>query len=392
MPTRLLRRLAVLALLSAASATAQTPTPPSAPPPPGSGAQPAPSTPAISLSGVLYGNYQYSTAAATREANQFVIDRVYLNVRAALGQGFGVRLTTDVYQSGDANAFTVREKYAYLQYDRGRPGTGWSGFARAGILQTVTIEFEEQFWPRFLGTTAVDRYGWFSSADDGIAGQLTFPRRLGEVYATVTNGNGFGRRETDRFKDVALRISLTPLAARTTGLLSTFTVSAWGYRGAAGSRFATGGAGQAAAVHEGLTRDRAGAFVGIRDPRLVLGVSHATRADGVESGENTLASPRTVTTVDGRATSTFAVVRPIAFLRHTPTSRLGLVGRYDLLDPGTSATRPGPRAERVHHAMGGVLYDLHPRDVAALDYQEQLARDDRYPETKSWFAHLAVTF
>ncbi len=51
-------------------------------------------------------------------------------------------VTTDVYQTteGTANAYTIRAKYAYFQYDAHRPTGGSRLMGRVGIQQNVAIE------------------------------------------------------------------------------------------------------------------------------------------------------------------------------------------------------------------------------------------------------------
>lgn len=391
---RIRRRLVSFALLAPflVVGTARAQQPAAAPPDTGrrpAAAAPATPAPSVAISGVIFGNYQYNTAPSNREANQFVLDRVYLTARATLGQGVSARVTTDVFQSGDANGWTIRLKYGYLQHDA--KAAGWTASTRAGMLQTVVIEHIESFWPRFLGNTPTDRNGYFASADVGVAEMLTLPGKWGEVYTTVVNGPGYTRRENDRFKDVALRVSLTPLAAQTTGLLSTLTLTGWVYEGAQGSRFATGGTGQVGVVHEGLRKDRRGAFLGLRDPRLVAGLEYAARDDGVETGANTAVDPRVASVASGSIRSAFAIVRPIAFASDSGRSRLGVVGRWDDVRPGTTRALVDA-GERFHYLVAGLVWDATPRLALALDYQEQISRRKLVPDAKTYFAHFGLTF
>jgi hypothetical protein len=148
-----------------------------------------------------------------------------------------VRATADVYQQADPsrNAYyrgwTMRMKYAYLQYDflSGKSAPlGLQANARLGLLHTVLIDHEEAFWPRWIAQVATERAGYFSSSDAGAAVTVTLPGRLGEVYTTVTNGPGYTSRENDRFKDYSARLTLTPLAGRSgAGLLESLTLSPW---------------------------------------------------------------------------------------------------------------------------------------------------------------------
>jgi hypothetical protein len=368
----------------------------------------APAVTALNFSGVIFGsfNYQMPTSPAplrNQANNAFVIDRAYLTFRMPAGDRTSIRITTDVFQSQDSssNAYTVRAKYAYLQYDAPKMSNGVSMTGRIGILQNVLIDHMENFWPRYLSQAATERAGFFASADVGIAGLLTLPNKMGEVYGTVVNGPGYTARERDRFKDYAIRLTLTPLLnTPTTSLLQTFTITAWGYKGATASAFVNGGAGQVGPVGEALDRSRAGIFVGLRDPRLVLGGELAQRHEGGESGLNTAASPRGVTETTGRLLSGFTVARPFAFANASGKSPFGIVARYDHVTPTASTTgfaTPPSSSNSYHNIIGGVFWDLSQKAQLALDYQESLASSNGESNTPpaplhAYFAHFVVNF
>ena len=355
--------------------------------------------PPIDFSGVLFGNYQYRTDAAAKDANRFDVERVYLTFRMPAGDRTSIRVTTDIYQQqapgSDAyyRGWALRFKYAYLQYNYLKRGD-LTAAARIGMLHTVVVDHEEQFWPRWLGQTGTERAGFFSSADLGAATQITLPNKWGEIYGGVTNGSGYASRETDRFKDAQLRLTLTPLASSGNRWLSTFAISPWVYRGAIASRFVTGGIGQVGPVGEGLDRDRWGVFAGIRDPRLTLGAHYATRTDAGENGNNTLASPRVVVDSTGRLLSFYGLAKPLALL-DTAAAPLGVVLRYDSFKPNTDADA------KYHLWVAGLTYDLSKRASVAFDYQEQLSDEPfviggvRVPATsplKQWFFHFVANF
>jgi hypothetical protein len=358
--------------------------------------------PSLDFSGVVFGNYQYSTGETSRNANSFNLDRAYLTFRMPAGDRVSVRVTTDVFQDAGSNAYTVRAKYAYLQYAFPSLGQGASLLARAGILHTVEIDHEETFWPRYLTNSGVERAGYFSSADVGVASQLTLPNKLGEVYAAITNGPGYASREVDRFKDYQARLSITPLASSTTvpALFRTLTLTGWVYRGSLASRFASGGAGQIAPIGEAMPRDRYGVLVGIKDPRLTLAGEYGRSTTGTESGDNTLASPRVRTDVDGSLLYGFTVVRPLAFVNTTGRSPLALIARYDRYKPVTNQSDFA-----YHFLVAGVSYDLSSKASIAFDYQEQLPSSGALPtqtttgtvalppaKLKTYFAHFVVNF
>jgi hypothetical protein len=360
-------------------------------PPPAATPQPA-KTPQLDFSGILFANWNYRTDRAARAQNRFDVERAYLTFRMPVGDRTSVRITADVFQQtsapGDAfyRGWAFRAKYAYLQYDYLRNYQGMSAYARLGMLHTVVIEHIETFWPRWLSRAAVELNGFFSSADLGAATLINLPSKRGELYVTVTNGPGYTSRETDRFKDAAARLTLTPLA-NSKGLLSTTALTVWGYKGAVASRFVAGGTGQVGPVGEGVQRDRWGAFAGLKDRRLTLGAEWAKRANEGELGANTTASPRVVVDSTGTLVSAFAIVRPVEWLQTGRTSRLALLGRYDrfrFVDDAAPASRL---------IIAGLVWDLDRRLSLAADYQQLLPRDGAAgSDTKTWFLHAVATF
>ncbi len=365
------------------------------------------SAPALPLfSGLVFGSYNYqlptSSIQFTNQSNNaFVVDRAYLTVRTTAGEHVSVRVTTDVYQSTEAasNAYTVRAKFAYVQYDGTRQASGAQLTGRLGILQNVVIDHFENFWPRYLSQSAVERALFFASADVGVAALYTLPNKSGEVYATIVNGPGYTARERDRFKDFAMRISLTPLATRDVSpLWKNFTLTGWAYRGATASAFVNGGAGQNGAIGDALVRNRAGLFTGIRDQRLVLGAEVAQRTDEGEVGDNTNASPRALSSLTARLVSGVFLIRPLAFQSIDGKSSFGIVTRYDRVNPTARSSgfaQPAVSSDAYHTLIAGVFADISTQSQVTLDYQEQLtSRGASLPPnpSKGYFLHFVVNF
>lgn len=311
------------------------------------------------VSGTIRGNYHYLLGGPNEDLNQFAIDRVYLTVRGPVAPRTTFRVTSDVYQSGDANGWTVRMKYAYLDYAL-RTGA-WATSLRAGILQTVAIEPQETYWPRWLGPVAIDRHGFFQSADAGVSATTELPGEMGEVFAHVVNGTGYTRREVDRFKDFGARVSLTPFASRFDGMLGSVALTGWVYEGAQ------------AGTLEALQRDRWGVHVAAENPRLTLAADHARRTD--ESEDDTVA-PGTVgfmQETEGSVTSAFAIIRPFGQVVGNRKPALGLVGRYDHVEPSAIGDTD------YHYLLGGAMYAINSRLGLSLNYQEQLGSPARGP-------------
>jgi hypothetical protein len=388
------RHLALTALACAlpmALGAQAAPVPPA--PAPDTAKPAAPATPAFNFSGVLYANFQYrGDQGPAKSTNKFDVERAYLTFRVPAGDRASVRITADVFQQtttgSDAfyRGWVVRAKYAYLQYDFLR-GASWNGWVRGGLLQTIVIEHVETFWPRWISQSPFERAGFFSSADGGISGLVTLPNKWGEIYTTITNGPGYTSRETDRFKDYAARISLTPFGASDSNLLRNLALTAWTYRGAIASSFVAGGAGQIGPIGSSLPRNRSGIFIGLRDPRITIGADYATRKDGSETGANTVLSPRVASDSTGRLISGFTILRPFQIMSEKSTIPLGLIGRWDRFKPNRET------APYSNVVIAGLIWDLNKRASLALDYQEQTPHGGPVIATaNTYFLHLGANY
>ena len=356
-------------------------------------AQPAPA-PALpfEFSGILYANYQYGGAKGNRGVNRFDVERAYLTFRATPGEHFAIRVTADLYQQRDTTrdqyyrGWALRAKYAYGQYDfiRGS-GDALKANVRLGLLHTVEIDHEEQFWQRGLAQVAVEQNGFFSSSDAGAATTFTFPKKFGELYATITNGSGYTSRETDRFKDYAARLTVTPLAT-TAGFWKGLTISPWYSKGDRASDFARR-RGSVLAVTDAQRKDRGGVFIGVRDPRITLGAHYAQRWDVIESADTTRdTAPRAVERT-GRVVSLYTIVRPLAFISDAPKWPVAVVLRGDQVKPDVDTSA------YARSYVAGLSWEFNRRTSITFDYQNQMPKDgSSATDTKVYFLHLIAGF
>lgn len=358
--------------------------------------------PRADLSGVLFANYQYGGPRGSRSANRFEAERAYLTVRGRLSDRASIRVTADVYQQRDTarddyyGGWTFRAKYAFLQYEllTGGSSPGFRANARLGMLSTVVIEQEEVFWPRWISNVGLERAGFFSSADVGAAATLVFPRKLGELYATVTNGPGYQTPESDRFKDAAVRLTITPFGSAQNEFLRTLAVSPWVYNGSRASKYAAG-LGSIAPIPEARTRDRWGVLTGVNGRWLTLAGHWGVRRDEVEALSVVGAdSAVEVRAVDAQILSGLAIARPFARYPAARAHPLGVLFRVDAiedLDIGGDRTA----------LIAGLIWSLGPRFSVALDYQEQTL--DNQPagtpeariaalDTRTWYLHTVALF
>ncbi len=374
-------------------------------------ADPKPVTPALDFSGVILGNYRYTYDDATKNANgglatnKFDVERIYLNFRMPAGEDGSIRVTTDLFNNSISGAscvgcyagWNLRLKYGYFQYNYLHDIGGQKGFnaiARIGMVHTAVIDHEEQFWPRWISMTSIERFGFFSSSDVGIATVVTLPKKMGEVYATIANGSGYATVENDPYKDYSARVSWTPFGNET-NMLKTFTISPWYYTGHAASKFLTTAGSAGTAITDGLTKRRDGIFIGLRDRRLSVGLDWAQKVDGVDVG----ASIPTWSTYDNTTTLTagWLIFRPFELFSgdDKTRSRLSVMARLDNVKPFTSATSAGVQTTSATNKLTilGLLWDLNSRASFSVDFQNlQPTNGSATVETKTLFAHWNIIF
>ena len=363
-------------------------------------------TPALDFSGVIYAYYQRRTDSSSKAVNggmpgsKFDIERVYLNFRMPAGDRASIRVTTDIFNntdpatSGYYKGWTARLKFAYLQWAFANDIAGVKGLnasARFGMLPTVLIDQLETYFPRFYGPTDLEGTAkFFVSADVGGALTLTLPHKMGEFYGTIVNGNGYNTAESDRFKDIAACLTLTPFAnGNALGAWGkTLVITPWASLGQSASKFQNGGAGQVGMVPEGLTRDRYGLYIATKDPRLTVALDYGKRTETVESGNNTAASPRVPTDVTGRIMSGFFMVRPAAFADpKSKAARWGVLARIDDFKPDVSAQAGN------QFTVLSLFYEPTPKVTFSLDNQVLSRKNgSTTPETKTLFLHVQAAF
>jgi hypothetical protein len=349
----------------------------------------APSPLPFAISGVLYLNYQYGGLRGARSENRFDMDRAYLNVRAASGSRDSIRITLDVFQQrtspGDQfyRGWSMRVKYAYLNHDFVQgSGDDLKVWGRLGLIQTVVIEKEEQFWNRGLSQAPTELAGYFNSADAGAALGITLPDRMGEIYATIVNGAGYASRETDRFKDLQARLTLTPWA-KGSSFLKGVQLSPWFSVGGAASAFATR-RGTVQPVTDARTKSRYGFLVNYRDPRLVAGAHFARKADDAETADTTRDTAPTVREVTGNLTSVFAFWRPLGPATSSPWT---VMARVDDVKPDDASSG------RQRRYIVGTSWDLSSRTSVTFDVQSFGPRNGLSgTQSRTFFLHFIANY
>ena len=375
------RHLALALCVAAAPAAAIAQTPTTARPATTVQVQNTP----VEISGVLYPQFVYGGAKGNRSQNRFDVERAYLNARAKVADRTSIRLTADIYRPTAAASYTLRAKYAYLQYDYWMNGEGYMGTtaqARLGMQQTVVIDQEEQFWPRYISQVAVERAGFFTASDIGASTTIAFSGGMAELFGMVSNGTGYAQGENDRFKDYSLRLTFTPFGAP--NAQHALLISPWVYKGARQSVIDPGSA---------LKKDRIGVFAAWRSPSAMVGGDVARATNENEAG--TLLT-RTTQDQSGTVISLYTQIKPFLLMNGAGNPNWGVILRYDNMG-GDDAFVPSGGAFPVTKGkfiLAGITHDVNNRFSWALDCQQQSPNGAAAPglDVRTYNLHTMVNF
>lgn len=320
--------------------------------------------PRVAVGGVVYAQYLYQLGDTAAHLNNFDVTRAYVNVTGQLGKGLASRVTSDLHREADGS-LALRLKYAYLAWTpKGSPLT-----VRAGETQTPWLDFEETLWDyRMQGPVPLDREGYLTSSDFGLAVDGTWGHDAVNLSAGVFNGEGYSKTPGDRRKDLEGRVSVRLLATDDRSRTGGLRLSLYG-----GVGKPTGG---------GL-RNRYVALASYRSKLLTLAAELALTRDRLDNPPAP-ATPSTTAT-HGRLASAFAVLR-------IPRSRFGVIGRVDVVDRDT-----GTPNDRLTRSMGGVSFQATPNlrllaDVEHTSYQGGAPNPAAFATRTQGLAQAQVVF
>jgi hypothetical protein len=140
--------------------------------------------------------------------NAFDVTRGYINIQGKLSDRISFRFTPDVKPTTDANLdqnLTLRLEYASLYAKVNDNAT-----VLFGMHETPWLTFEESINRyRVIGPFFAERLGLIPGPTDlGVSLKVTAART--EVHAGVYNGEGYGRAEQDKFKNIDARVTFHP--------------------------------------------------------------------------------------------------------------------------------------------------------------------------------------
>jgi hypothetical protein len=166
-------------------------------------AQASAQAPQVSVTGVVYTQYQYSDAPIAAKST-FDMTRAYVNVLGRFSNGITTRVTTDILPNPGGNQ-TIRLKYAFAAWTP----TGSSLTYKLGMIHTPFVDWEETLWDyRMQGTIAVDRNGAMTAADIGVGVDGHWKGEQVNAQFAIVNGEGYAGGTGDFHKDAEARVSV----------------------------------------------------------------------------------------------------------------------------------------------------------------------------------------
>jgi hypothetical protein len=280
--------------------------------------------PQVSVTGVVYTQYQYSDAPIPAKST-FDMTRAYVNVLGRFANGITTRVTTDILPNPAGNQ-SIRLKYAYAAWTPAGSGLTY----KLGMIHTPYVDFEETLWDyRMQGTIAVDRNGAMTAADIGVGVDGHWNGEQVNGQFTIVNGEGYSNGTGDFRKDVQARVSVRLQPTNDNSRVG-------GFR-------ATGYVGIGKVTATGADRNR---YLGMLSYRT----TQYTVAGEFVSVKN--------------AAVTGSIISAFGVYHLSPPSKIALIARVDVFDPNTDVADDGNT-----RIIAGASYQLSPnvRLLADLD-------------------------
>ncbi|MEA2238364.1 MAG: hypothetical protein QOC81_3088 [Thermoanaerobaculia bacterium] len=199
-----------IALFGGLTVHAQTPPPPA-------------DTPSFKIGSTIFADYTYQSAPVSKDSDgnsihpsSFNVSRAYINVTGQLNHLISFRVTPDITREAGSGSslngsLTFRLKYGFAQLNLDDWTTKGS-WVRLGVQQTPLLDFAEGIYRyRFQGTMFVEREGYLTSSDAGLAGHYNVAGDYGDIHAGIYNGEGYSKAETNDQKAVQIRATVHPL-------------------------------------------------------------------------------------------------------------------------------------------------------------------------------------
>jgi hypothetical protein len=340
----------------------------------------------VSVSGVVYAQYSYNASSDTLTAdsaiahiNNFDITRAYVNVNGRFAGGITTRVTTDIFlNNAIAGSRLVRLKYAFATWT---PDSSALTF-KLGQMQTPYVDYEEALWDyRMQGTIAVDRNGYMSSSDFGLAVDGKWNNDAFNFSAGIFNGENYNGALGDNRKDLMARASIRLMGTNDGSRVGGLRLTGYGQIGMPSS---------------GGQRNRFIGLLSYRSQNITLGAEYVATTDSVNGGPT---APGNGGVVAASAQRKGTIISAFGVF-HFPETRFSLVGRMDVLNPNTNltdSTRAAKGTPTQTRIIAGVSYQLTPNvrllaDVDRVSYESTYFKPSVAQQAAQTTANLHAQF
>ncbi len=295
---------------------------------------------APALSGTVFAYYRHDLTSKEESyqegANEFEVDRVYVNVMGAVAEKFHYRVTADVGREEDVyytyeleqdpvsgeyklvetrhtrrGALDFFAKYAFLDVRDVIPQHSIYG----GIEETPWAPYENGIWGwRVIRKVAFHDRGYGTTADLGLGVGGEFANGLIQHHLTYTNGAGFKSPDGGLSgKNVAYRFSLFPLVSNEAW--AGLSINAVAKLGNLGEKVAEGAAKNPLNIYGGL--------LGLKHEFVSFGGGYFMRSRGEDN------EAAGTTKVEGNLMTAYAT----GHFRVSDGMTLHPLARYDMYEP-----------------------------------------------------------
>lgn len=305
----------------------------------------------VKLSGRAYLRYSYELAPGAQNFNEFALDRLYLQSEYFATDKVRFQATLDAADTRNStgnNVFLAETKYAFAEVkDVLAPGVWFRG----GIIPLAFVPYEEDLWGyRVQGLVALDRWGYQTSSDLGVAVGGNLPAKHGSFQVNVNNMEGYKAKEIGKRKELQARLTVNPLAS----------LGGW-----AAGLFVTGYGSYGEYDDTGLhprTRSRVLGQVGIQTAQLTLAGDYFVVRDTNAKAKARFSSVGTDSVVSGQGVSIFGALNMGLFAH--PADSVELVWRYDHIDPDKDVD-----ANSLNLYIAGAAYKWTKTIKTLADYE-----------------------
>lgn len=348
----------------------ETPSPTPTPEPEKKKAEVSTGATKLAVGGVMFATYAYALGDVEGNPNGFDVTRAYLNVFPSWGDTLDSRITYDIVRQGPGvtesgeevtdnttESLVARLKFAYLTKHIGKDCLDLT----FGAQPTPYLQLEDElFGYRLLGRGAAEEFFGMASADFGFGAKARLLSKRVEILSNVQNGEGFSKREQNKYKEIASRASVTVLSNEKGGLKAHVY---YGY----------------SLKDQDADKVRVIGVVSWQSAMFMAAANYIYAQDGDGAG----------THVNGRGVGAFGYVNLPFALPGTVGTRV--LARVESVDKDIDVEAADGDLELVRTILGVSIW-LHEKAQVVLDYQSYELAGNTGADSQTLFAHVEMKF